>query len=58
MKHWLNKILGNQSFGKTLVLELISKLLIFVQFSDALGPPSQVKRHITYLYSERTFYWL
>ena len=35
-----------------------SKYGIFGQFSDLIGPHSQVKRDVTYIYSERTFYWL
>ena len=33
-----------------------SKYCIFGQFLDVIGPHSQVKRHVTYIYSERTFY--
>ena len=58
MKHQLIKLLGNQSFDKILLFEFISKLLIFVQFSDVTEPHSQVKMHVTYIDSGRTFYWL
>ena len=30
--------------------------IIFGQFLDVIGPHSQVKRHVTYIYFERTFY--
>ena len=36
----------------------LSKYGIFGQFSDAIGHYSQVERHVTYIYSERRFYWL
>ena len=35
-----------------------SNYCIFGQFLDVIGPHSQVKKHVTYVYSERTFYWL
>ena len=36
----------------------LSKFCFFGQFLDVVGPHSQVKRYLTYIYYERTFYWL
>ena len=35
-----------------------SKFRFFGQFLDVVETRSQVERHVTYIYSERTFYWL
>ena len=32
-----------------------SKFRFFVKFSDVVGSHSQVKSHVSYIYSERTF---
>lgn len=35
-----------------------SKTGFFGQFLEVVGPNNQVKRHLTYIFSERKFYWL
>ena len=35
-----------------------SKYCHFRPFSDVIGPHTQVKRHVAYIYSKGAFYWL